>query len=289
MWQGIVQQLSTVLGREFQLHNKQKVTGGDISFSYVISDLETHFFVKVNEKDFLPQFIGESDNLKALIKSLSINVPQPILVGTTKGYAFLVLEYLQLTDIENDACSYQLGEQLAYLHRWGEQKEYGFDQDNYIGKLIQPNAWDKKWDRFFAEQRIGWQLQLLYEKGIVLADIDQFVDLIKQMLSHHQPKPALLHGDLWHGNVARTGLTPVCFDPACYWGDRECDIAMTELFGRFPAEFYRGYESILPLMESYQQRKTIYNLYHVLNHCNHFGGHYLNEAQQMVRTILSAL
>ncbi|TOO43842.1 fructosamine kinase family protein, partial [Vibrio parahaemolyticus] len=179
------------------------------------------------------------------------------------------------------------GQQLAQLHQWGEQKEFGFDTDNYLGSTLQPNQWHKKWCMFFAEQRIGWQLQLLKEKGVTLVDIDDFIDVVKQLLANHTPEPSLLHGDLWNGNVALTAFGPICFDPACYWGDRECDIAMTELFGGFQPEFYQGYESVMPLLPGYHERKDIYNLYHILNHCNLFGGHYLEQAQLTINKIIS--
>lgn len=286
MWQGIVEQLSLTLGREFQIHERQRIHGGDINACYVIGDGYDKYFVKVTEKEGLSQLICEQDNLKVLARSQSVNLPKVRLVGSSKTHAFLVLDYINLKPLESGERSYLFGEQLARLHQWEEQKEYGFDQDNYIGVTIQPNSWNKKWHRFFAEQRIGWQLQLLYEKGIVFVDIDKFVELIAQQLGSHQPKPSLLHGDLWHGNVADNGYTPFCFDPASYWGDRECDIAMTELFGGFEPEFYQGYESILPLELSYQERKHIYNLYHILNHCNCFGGHYLDDAQQLIRYVL---
>ncbi|KUI99511.1 fructosamine kinase family protein [Vibrio sp. MEBiC08052] len=289
MWQGILEQLSLTLGREFQIHERQRIHGSDINACYVIGDGHEKYFVKVMEKEGLSQLICEQDNLKVLARSHSVHLPKVRLVGSSKTHAFLVLDYINLRPLESGERSYLFGEQLARLHQWEEQKEYGFDQDNYIGVTIQPNSWNKKWHRFFAEQRIGWQLQLLYEKGIVFVDIDKFVELIAQRLGSHQPNPSLLHGDLWHGNVADNGHAPFCFDPASYWGDRECDIAMTELFGGFEPEFYQGYESIFPLDLAYQERKHIYNLYHILNHCNCFGGHYLDDAQQLIRYVLEEL
>ena len=71
----------------------------------------------------------------------------------------------------------------------------------------------------------------------------------------------------------------MAFDPAVYYGDREADLAMTELFGGFPAEFYEGYEAVYPLDEGYKRRKPLYNLYHLLNHLNLFGGGYLGQVQ----------
>lgn len=128
---------------------------------------------------------------------------------------------------------------------------------------------------------------MLKEKGVSLVDIDDFIDVVKQLLANHSPQPSLLHGDLWNGNVALTPAGPISFDPACYWGDRECDLAMTELFGGFQPDFYQGYESVAPLSAGYEERKDIYNLYHVLNHCNLFGGHYLEQAQSIIKKIIS--
>ncbi|MGX9416136.1 fructosamine kinase family protein [Vibrio sp. WJH972] len=285
MWQVISKQISSVIDQDFFPHHKLELDGGDINQSFRISDDSLHFFVKTNEKECLPMLVAEADGLEALAKAQALTVPNVIALGTTKSNSYLVLEFLPMTPIES-ATSYALGVDLARQHQWGEQGEYGFDLDNYIGYSIQPNGWHKKWSRFFAEQRIGWQLQLLREKGIELVDIDQFVDLIAMKLAHHHPKPSLLHGDLWSGNIGRIGRGAVAFDPACYWGDRECDIAMTELFNRFDEEFYRGYNDIYPLDVHYPMRRDIYNLYHILNHCNCFAGHYIGEAQNRINRIM---
>lgn len=287
MWQAISQQLSDTLMFDFQIVEKQKIHGGDICESYMISDQSQRYFIKINRLECFQNFEAEAESIALLRQSSSVFVPELVTLGKTKDHAFLVLNYLPTKPLDDSANSYQFGEQLAKLHCWGEQKEYGFDTDNYIGEMLQPNKWEKKWSHFFAEQRIGWQLQLMREKGIELIDIAEFTQVIRELLNGHQPKPSLLHGDLWHGNTALCAFGPLCFDPACYWGDRECDIALTELFGGFKNEFYQGYESILPLSNQYPQRKLIYNLYHVLNHYNHFGGHYLDQAQQMIDEIVS--
>ncbi len=286
MWQAISQQISDVIGQEFQPQERQRIDGGDVNQSYRVSDGILTFFVKTNDKEFLPMLVAESDGLNALAKSDTLTVPNVICLGTTKAHCYLVLEYFPLVPL-NDSTSHALGIELANLHRWGEQKEYGFDQDNYIGYSVQPNGWHKKWSRFFAEQRIGWQLQLLKEKGIVLTDTDEFVELINNRLSGHNPKPALLHGDFWSGNMARVGHSAIAYDPACYWGDRECDIAMSELFGGVSEEFYKGYNSTYPLEENYPLRRDIYNLYPILNRCNCFGGHYIEDAQQRITKLLA--
>jgi len=286
MWQAISKQLSEVLLFSYEIKEKTKVHGGDINDCYMISDGEQRYFVKVNRRDFLPKFEIEAENIRLLHDSRTVFVPELVLTGTSKDHSFIVLNYLPTKPLDDSKNSFSFGQQLARLHQWGEQKEYGLDQDNYIGATLQPNKWDRKWGRFFAEQRIGWQLQLLREKGINLVDINEFTQLVQNRLANHQPKPALLHGDLWHGNVANSVFGAICYDPACYWGDRECDIAMTELFEGFQAEFYQGYESVAPLDLGYSERKDIYNLYHLLNHYNQFGGHYLDQSQKLINQIL---
>ncbi|MEH0696245.1 fructosamine kinase family protein [Vibrio owensii] len=287
MWQAISQQLSDTLMFEYQITEKVKLSGGDISESYMINDGEQRYFVKLNDRDFLAKFEVEAESLHLLRETSTLFVPEVVLVGKTKTHSFIILNYLPTKPLEDASNSFKFGQQLARLHLWGEQKEFGFDSDNYIGSTLQPNQWHKKWCVFFAEQRIGWQLQLLKEKGVSLVDIDDFIDVVKQLLASHSPQPSLLHGDLWNGNVALTPAGPISFDPACYWGDRECDLAMTELFGGFQPDFYQGYESVAPLSVGYEERKDIYNLYHVLNHCNLFGGHYLEQAQSIIKKIIS--
>ncbi len=286
MWQAISQQLSDTLMFEFSIQEKVKLPGGDISQCYMISDGEQRYFLKVNNKNSIELFESEVESLKELRNSNSVFVPEVVDIGNCKDAAFLVLNYFPTKPLSNSESSYTFGQQLAKLHKWGEQKEYGFDSDNYIGATVQPNRWEKKWHRFFSEQRIGWQLQLLSEKGIHLGNQEAIIQAVSDELAHHHPTPSLLHGDLWSGNTANSAFGPLCFDPACYWGDRECDIAMTELFGGFDQSFYDGYTSEYPLCTGYSHRRSLYNLYHILNHCNLFGGHYLDEAQSVIEEIM---
>ncbi|WP_299022548.1 fructosamine kinase family protein [uncultured Photobacterium sp.] len=284
MWQAISHQLSDALGKTFKITEKEPVEGGDINECYCIGDGNERFFLKLNDREQLTVFETEAESLRILNEAGCIQVPEFLHLGTCRDKSFLVLNYLPTKVIDNDS-AYTLGQDLARLHEWGEQAEYGFDFDNFIGLTPQPNKWRRRWCRFFAEQRIAWQLQLCKEKGIDLGNIDTITSQVIQLLMHHQPKPSLLHGDLWHGNTARTVTGPIIFDPASYWGDRECDIAMTELFGGFPSNFYEGYQSVWPLDDGYQERRELYNLYHVLNHCNLFGGSYIAQAEHSIERL----
>lgn len=140
--------------------------------------------------------------------------------------------------------------------------------------------------RIFTEYRLGYQFQLA-ERQSAHFPTSQLLAAVPKLLGH-KPQPSLVHGDLWGGNAAiTTSGEPVIFDPATYVGDREVDLAMTELFGGFPAAFYRGYNEVFPLAVGYERRKTLYNLYHVLNHFNLFGGGYASQANRMIDQILT--
>ncbi|MBY5920481.1 fructosamine kinase family protein [Ferrimonas balearica] len=282
MWNGISQQVSDALGRDFKIVEKRRVSGGDIHQAFAIDDGHTRLFVKINDKHQLPLFEQEALALNRLAQGKEIRVPEVVHVGTTGEHAFLVLEYLEL---ESATASqwFVFGQQLARMHRSQTQAEYGFDEDNFIGTTEQPNRWQRNWARFFAEQRIGWQLKLAEEKGFQLGDLNRWVDACATALQGHQPTASLLHGDLWRGNLGFYEGEPVLFDPASYYGDRETDLAMSELFSRFPGDFYKGYDAEWPLDPGYNQRRPIYQLYHLLNHLNLFGGSYLQQCQQQLR------
>lgn len=275
MWHAIAQQLSEVLAFDFIIREKERLSDGDCNTCYMISDGEERYFVKVNDREFFSKFESEIDNLSTLLSTSTIRVPQPVTCGMTKTHAFLVLNYLPTKPLAEPKDAFDFGQQLAMLHQWGEQKEYGYDADTYVGLNLQPNAWHKHWGFFFAEYRIGWQLQLLKEKGLDLGDIDQTVELVKQTLGAHSPKPALLHGNLTSNNYALSVSGAISYDPSSYWGDRECDIAIIEAFSDLDDEFFKGYNRVYPITEGYANRKHVYQLYYLLCRCNELGGDYL--------------
>jgi fructosamine-3-kinase len=141
----------------------------------------------------------------------------------------------------------------------------------------QQNSWCDDWAEFWRTRRMQPQLDLARRNGF---DLEATFDL-----GNHRPQPSLLHGDLWSGNAGFTAQGPVVFDPAVYYGDREADLAMTELFGGFPRQFYQAYNDAWPLEEGYQRRKPLYNLYHLLNHLNLFGGGYLGQVSAALRLL----
>jgi len=227
-------------------------------------------FLKEGAAERADAFAAEADGLEALRPH--IRVPRVLDRGVKDGKAFLLLEQL---DLERGGDYAALGRMLAALHRQTGPR-FGWHRDNYIGLSPQINGWRDNWAEFFRECRIRPQLELARSKGFQL-DFDLELD--------HQPQPSLLHGDLWNGNAGFTAEGPVLFDPAVYYGDREADLAMTELFGGFPRAFYEAYNEVFPLPEGYERRKHVYNLYHLLNHLNIFGGSYLPQVQATLRRL----
>jgi protein-ribulosamine 3-kinase len=202
-------------------------------------------------------FAAEFEGLRAL-RAAGVKAPEPYSCGD----AFIEMERLQL---DGRADWPAMARMLAGLHRRTNDR-FGWATDNWIGLSPQKNAWRDDWPAFFLEFRLGPQIK---RAGLRLP-----FSTVEKLFEKYKPAPSLLHGDLWNGNVGFTADGPVIFDPAVYYGDREADLAMTELFGGFPEEFYASYSAILPLHPGYAQRKHLYNLYHLLNHLNLFGSGY---------------
>ena len=201
------------------------------------------------------------------------------------------MEYFQ-SGGGNSGAAKDFGQQLARMHHQTSE-QFGWHRDNTIGSTPQPNTPSDNWLEFWREHRLGYQLELAKQRGgqgSLLRKGEELMQMMPNLFTDYQPIPALLHGDLWSGNYAVTQEgEPIIFDPAVYYGDREADMAMTELFGGFPQRFYAAYNEIWPLDGGYQVRKTFYNLYHILNHFNMFGGGYAAQAERMTELVLSEL
>ena len=291
--------LSTVISNEtlcsFTLSKSTPVGGGSINDAYRLEGTDgSRYFLKLNDAQHLPipstglrtGFAAEAEGLNAIAATNTIRVPRPIAHGSAGRQSYLVLEYLELSS-RGDAKL--LGEQLSALHRC-EGKSFGFSQDNFIGTTPQPNKWTNNWVTFWREHRLGFQLQLAEHNGYggQLQTLgEKLLDALPAFFVGYAPQPSLLHGDLWSGNHAfLADGTPTIFDPAAYYGDREADLAMTELFGGYSADFYAAYRAAYPLDMGYATRRNLYNLYHILNHANLFGGGYARQAEQMMQRLL---
>lgn len=278
--------ISQHCGQSFAIETQQSIGGGCINDAYKILGNGHSYFVKSNQKSFLPAFTTEAIALRELASTRTLRIPQVIDVidGDSQGY--LILEYIESRPSSSGDWQ-SLGRQLAQLHRI-EQPYFGWSQDNLIGATPQPNPKSESWLGFFSEHRLRHQLELCSTRNYQLPLADALLNAIPSFLQGHSPFPSLLHGDLWSGNVSFTSDgQPFTYDPACYYGDREADLAFTEFFGGFPPTFYEAYNEELPLDSGYESRKTLYNLYHCLNHLYLFGASYANQAEQMTRQLLS--
>lgn len=285
MWQAISRLLSEQLG-EGEIELRNELPGGEVHAAWHLRYAGRDFFVKCDERELLPGFTAEADQLELLSRSKTVTVPKVWAVGADRDYSFLVMDYLPPRPLDAHS-AFILGQQIARLHQWSDQPQFGLDFDNALSTTPQPNT-ATSLVNFFAEQRIGWQLELAAEKGIAFGNIDAIVEHIQQRLASHQPQPSLLHGDLWSGNCALGPDGPYIFDPACYWGDRECDLAMLPLHTEQPPQIYDGYQSVSPLPADFLERQPVYQLYTLLNRARLFGGQHLVIAQQSLDRLLAA-
>lgn len=289
VWQEINESISNCTGITFSARTQQSIGGGCINQAWLIGDGTRRYFVKLNQPQSLPMFQAERAGLEAILRTKTIRAPQPVCHGLVGGQAYLVLEYITRAR-NNDSSIALFGRQLAAMHRHSIPK-YGWHIDNTIGATPQINTPSDDWGYFWQRQRIGVQLELAAQNGYrgrLHSQGEQLLAQIPLFFKGHFPQASLLHGDLWSGNYFTDchGI-PVIFDPATYYGDRETDIAMTELFGGFPPLFYQAYGECWPLPDGYPHRKRLYNLYHLLNHLNLFGEAYLAQAQDSIDRLLS--
>ncbi len=291
MWTAIAQHITQLTGTPLPQPQARSLGGGCINQAYLLSQGETRYFVKLNHAAKIDMFDAEQLGLAQLLQTQTIRVPRPIACGVTGAQAYLVLEYLDLGGAGTPASWRTMGQQLAALHQWRSspgESYFGWDRDNTIGDTPQPNPWTPNWTTFFRDHRLAFQFQLASRRGGHFPRQAELLEAVPQLLADHHPQPSLVHGDLWSGNAAiTTEGEPVIFDPATYWGDREVDLAMTELFGRFPAPFYEGYNEVFPIAPGYARRQVLYNLYHLLNHFNLFGGGYGSQANRMIDQLLN--
>lgn len=306
MWSEIINSINKNTTSKFELINHKSIGGGCINQAYQLIGKDKSYFVKLNSASQVEMFKAEAIALEEMYNTKTIIVPKPICYGMSGNNSYLVLEYLNLGRGNNQSWVV-MGQKLALLHQFqcppapnfqgekipnlgdlGANSEYrfGWHRNNTIGSTPQINDYCNNWADFFAEKRIGYQLKLGNRRGGNFTNYQEITEKVRQSLANHYPSPSLVHGDLWSGNVGfiNEGEGTI-FDPACYYGDREVDIAMTELFGGFPSAFYEGYNQQWPLDDGYKYRKNIYNLYHILNHFNLFGGSYESQAKKMIQQI----
>lgn len=287
--QALESEIGKATGKPFRMAGSQSLGGGCIHNASRISGEDGRtFFIKQNDRSHLAPFKAEAEALQTMHDTGTVRVPAPVCVFGADGQAVLVLEFLAMGGRGQRDWA-ELGRQLALMHRH-TGAQYGWPHDNWIGSTPQINTRNENWIDFYAECRLQPQFDWAKKRGLRLREADHLIEALPHFFIDHTPVPSLLHGDLWGGNAdfLEDG-TPVIFDPAAYYGDRETDLAMTEMFGGFGIDFYKAYEKEWPLDPGYRVRKDLYILYHVLNHYTIFGGGYGSQAESLTRRLLRDL
>ena len=288
------QAITTLFGDNIRIAGRRPVHGGDINESYCLSLSDgTAVFMKCNTLKNLSFFEAEAKGLEALRKANAIGVPKALAIGTDKAQriSFLLMEYLERAAKLTKYWE-MYGRELAALHRAdctefaeaGQGRPFGFTHDNYIGASPQVNTPKENWITFYRECRLFPQIKMAdrYFDSGTRKQCTKLLDHLDSYLT--EPEfPSLIHGDLWSGNsICGPDGKAWILDPAAYVGHYEAELAMTELFGGNPDSFYSAYHEVTPIDSGYRDRRDLYNLYHLLNHLNLFGGSYRGSVQRIL-------
>lgn len=283
--------LETVYPQPVCIESSRSIGGGCINqtLALTLSNGEK-VFLKYNERPPTGMFEKEALGLDLMRQAENgPRIPKVIALPNDHNPTFLILEYIE-PGTPDDGYYERFGQALASMHRT-TQNHYGLDHNNFIGSTEQINTLETDGLLFFREHRLGFQQKLAREQGLLPVATDKKIDRLRNQLDQHldlsNEQPALVHGDLWSGNTFSDNAQRSCLvDPAVHYGLRETDLAMTELFGRLPQSFYDAYREAFPLNPGYEERKQIYNLYHLLNHLNLFGGSYLSSVESTVNNFV---
>lgn len=256
------------------------LSGGDINDTALLTTTcGRRFCVKRNVDAPADFFASEAEGLKAIAASNTLRVPETVCAAEE----FILLEYIE-PGKKNPAYWHALGIGLARMHLQ-KREQFGFGMDNYCGLTPQSNPLTEDGYAFYRDQRILFQAKMAFDKGLLGSGEVKKIESFAKRLPELIPKQdaALLHGDLWAGNIhSDSAGAPVLIDPATYYGWPEADIAMTLLFGGFSDTFYESYRAVHPMEAGWRERAAIYNVYHLLNHYNLFGGAYGSQAMAVV-------
>lgn len=284
----VVSSISDFFHQDISIKNFSQVGGGCINNGGLIQTSRGDFFLKWNDaKKYPAMFQAEAKGLKLLGNANTIRIPVVTTVGEKGEYQFILMEHIK-SQPRSENYWEVLGKELAALHQ-SSNSSFGLDHDNYMGSLPQLNAQKNSWIDFFIIQRLEVQLKIATDFHAVENSLTKkFHALYKKLPSIlHEEKPSLVHGDLWSGNLITDEKgNPCLIDPAVYYGHREIDLAMTQLFGGFNDAFYQSYQNAYPTLPGLQERLDIYNLYPLLVHVNLFGQSYLSQVNTILRTFV---
>jgi len=277
--------LEASLGKSVQLKGTQFKSGGCINNALKLNTSEGDYFLKWQTGIPEDMFGKEAKGLELLQSANAMKVPKVIAFGKQEGKHYLLMENIDSAPGKADYWDH-FGRALAEMHSHNSNPKYGLDHDNYIGKLPQQNDYYDSWIDFFIEKRLEVQLKLAVKNQLVDSHFvnryRKFYDVLPGLLPVDQP--ALLHGDLWSGNVMVGEDGYVCLiDPAVYYGHREIELAFTQMFGGFGQDFYRSYQEAYPLEPGFEERVGIYNIYPHMVHVNLFGTSYLSGVESVLR------
>ena len=267
----------------------KRVLGGDIHESWQLEFRYGKFFLKRNKKKIKFLKFEESclKNLQKYINPENLIIPKVISYLEVNNVELLLMEWIDMKNRDQKKLGRGLGEMHIESNKL-HPKSFGYDLNGYIGTTNQIRGWEKSWIKCFINLRIEPQLAMLKNNFLNIEINNKLKLKIESELYEHEPFNALVHGDLWSGNVGvNSNNQGVIFDPACWWADCEVDIAMSRLFGNFENEFYENYYKVNPLKKGFEKRIIIYNFYHVLNHANMFGGSYFYQVQSYIKNILN--
>jgi len=287
-WKSSIEEiLSRKFNQTVEIHSVSSVSGGSINETLKLTTNIGKFFVKKNSASLYPEmFEKEAKGLNILAATDAIAVPNVVALGKADNTAFLVLDFIESGRKQIDFWDY-FAKKLAALHK-NSSSYFGLDHNNYIGSLFQSNRKHDNWIDFYRSERLEIQVQLARDHGRMGKDVVDAFERFYQKLPEIFPvePPALLHGDLWGGNymVNKNG-NAVIIDPAVYYGHREMDLGMSQLFGGFDSQFYAAYHHHYPLESGWQQRMDYCNLYPLMVHVNLFGGGYLGSVKSILKKI----
>jgi protein-ribulosamine 3-kinase len=271
-----------------KIKDASPLSGGCINDAYKISSEKGDmFFLKINSPSRM--FFNEANGLNELRKAAAINIPKVFCTGED----YILTEFIEQGKYPKNFYE-TFGYQFALMHNYSSTT-FGFFEDNFIGSTPQLNIpadeEKKDWAKFYFNKRLFYQFKLAEKNGYAdqkfrkaFAGIE---NKINSILSGSESIASVIHGDLWGGNfICGINGEPYLIDPAVYYGNREADLAMTKLFGRFNKEFYTYYEQTFPLAPGYEYRENIYKLYHVINHLNLFGRGYYDQSLYLMNFYL---
>jgi fructosamine-3-kinase len=285
----VARSIERATGAPVRILRRTPLGGGSINDTARIETTAGTFVVKSHRQAPANMFRAEADGLTALRASgTTLAIPRVVAVGGSDpdGTSFIVLEHIEPSRRRADFDE-RLGRGLAELHR-STASQFGFHSDTYCGTTPQPNPWTSEWVAFYGASRLGYQLRLATDAGR-LSPIDQqriesMIGRLSEWIEEPASGPSLIHGDLWSGNLhVDADGQPALIDPAAYYAHREAELGMMALFGGFSARVFDAYDEAFPLEPGWRDRNSLYQLYHLMNHLNLFGGGYHGQVMSLVR------